>query len=106
MTTDSARRLPVAPNLLARRFDGWGPNQAWVADLTYLATDEGGLSLAAIVDLGSRRIVGWSMSERIDATLVCTALPAAYSRACRPEPRHLERNDLVARATLLPHCAA
>ena len=86
-TTDSAHRLPVAPNLLARRFDGWTPNQAWVADITFLATGEGWLYLAAILDLGSRRIVGWSMSERIDATLVCDALRSAYWR--RRPPRGL-----------------
>lgn len=86
-TTDSAHRLPVAPNLLARRFDGWAPNQAWVADITYLPTDEGWLYLAAILDLGSRRIVGWSMSERIDAKLVCTALRSAYWQ--RQPPRGL-----------------
>jgi transposase InsO family protein len=79
--------LPVAPNLLARRFDGWAPNQAWVADIPYLPTSEGGWYLAAIPDLGSRRIVGWSMSERIDAKLVCTALRSAYWQ--RRPPRGL-----------------
>jgi putative transposase len=77
-TTDSAHRLPVAPNVLDRRFDGWDVNQAWVSDITYLPTAEGWLYLAAILDLGSRRIVGWSMSERIDAELVSNALRSAY----------------------------
>ena len=77
-TTDSAHRLPVAPNILARRFDGWASNRAWAADVTYLPTAEGWLYLAAVLDLGSRRIVGWSMSERIDAELVCNALRSAY----------------------------
>jgi transposase InsO family protein len=77
VTTDSAHRMPVAPNVLARRFDGWSANQAWVSDITYLPTAEGWLYLAAIMDLSSRRIVGWSMSERIDANLVCTALRSA-----------------------------
>ena len=86
-TTDSAHRLPVAPNLRARRFDGWRPNQAWVADITYLATSEGWRHLAAILDLGSRRIVGWSMSERLNAKLVCTALRSAYWQ--RRPPRGL-----------------
>jgi putative transposase len=76
--TDSAHRLPVASNLLNRRFDGWDINQAWVSDITYLATNEGWLYLAAIMDLGSRRIVGWSMSEHIDTDLVCTALRSAH----------------------------
>jgi putative transposase len=77
VTTDSGHRLPVAPNVLDRRFDGWQPNRAWVADITYVATGEGWLYLAAVMDLASRRIVGWSMSERIDAELVCTALRSA-----------------------------
>lgn len=77
VTTDSAHRLPVAPNLLDRRFDDWQPNRAWVADITYVATGEGWLYLAAVMDLASRRIVGWSMSETIDAKLVCAALRSA-----------------------------
>ncbi|WP_114472704.1 IS3 family transposase [Pseudorhodoferax soli] len=78
VTTDSAHRLPVAPNLLDRRFDGWQRDQAWVADITYVPTGEGWLYLAAVMDLAGRRIVGWSMSENIDATLVCTALKSAW----------------------------
>jgi putative transposase len=68
----------VAPNLLGRRFDGWQPDQAWVADITYVPTGEGGLYLAAVMDLPGRRIVGWSMSATIDAALVCTALRLAW----------------------------
>lgn len=78
VTTDSAHHRPLAPNVLDRRFDGWGVNQAWVADITYVATGEGWLYLACIMDLASRRIVGWSMSERIKADLVCQALNSAY----------------------------
>lgn len=78
VTTDSAHHLPIAPNLLDRRFDGWKPDQAWTADITYIATNEGWLYLAVLMDLASRRIVGWSMSESIDAKLVCTALKSAY----------------------------
>jgi transposase InsO family protein len=78
VTTDSAHRLPVAPNLLDRRFEDWPPNRAWVGDITYIATNEGWLYLAAVMDLASRRIVGWSMSETIDAKLVCAALKSAY----------------------------
>ena len=80
VTTDSAHRKPIAPNVLDRRFDGWRVNQAWVADITYIATGEGWLYLAVIMDLASRRIVGWSMSERIKADLVCQALKSAYWR--------------------------
>jgi putative transposase len=78
VTTDSAHHKPLAPNVLDRRFDGWRVNQAWVADITYVATAEGWLYLACIMDLASRRIVGWSMSERIQADLVCQALKSAY----------------------------
>ena len=80
VTTDSAHDKPIAPNVLDRRFDGWRVNQAWVADITYIATGEGWLYLAVIMDLASRRIVGWSMSERIKAELVCQALKSAYWR--------------------------
>jgi len=80
VTTDSAHDKPIAPNVLDRRFDGWRVNQAWVADITYIATGEGWLYLAVIMDLASRRIVGWSMSERIKADLVCEALKSAYWR--------------------------
>ena len=80
VTTDSAHDKPIAPNVLDRRFDGWRVNQAWVADITYIATGEGWLYLAVIMDLASRRIVGWSMSERIKADLVCQALKSAYWR--------------------------
>jgi len=78
VTTDSAHCLPVAPNLLDRRFDGWQLDQAWTSDITYIATGEGWLYLAVVMDLASRRIVGWSMSESIDAKLVCAALRSAY----------------------------
>ena len=80
VTTDSAHNKPIAPNVLDRRFDGWRVNEAWVADITYIATGEGWLYLAVIMDLASRRIVGWSMSERIKADLVCQALKSAYWR--------------------------
>ncbi len=58
ITTDSTHSLPVAPNLLDRRFDCWQPDRAWVSDITFVRTGEGWLYLAAILDLGSRRIVG------------------------------------------------
>jgi len=80
VTTDSAHDKPLAPNVLDRRFDGWRVNQAWVADITTIATGEGWLYLACVMDLASRRIVGWSMSDRITAELVCQALRSAYWR--------------------------
>jgi putative transposase len=80
VTTDSAHHKPIAPNVLDRRFDGGRVNQAWVADITYVATGEGWLYLACGMDLASRRIVGWSMSDRIKAERVCQALQSAYGR--------------------------
>ena len=78
VTTDSNHKKPIAENVLDRRFDGWQPNQAWVGDITYVATAEGWLYLACVIDLASRKIVGWSMSERMKAELVCDALTMAY----------------------------
>jgi putative transposase len=92
VTTDSNHRKAVAPNLLDRRFIGWLPNRAWTTDITYLLTDEGWLYLAAIVDLGTRRIVGWAMSERMSAKLVCDALQMAYWRR-RPSSGLLMHSD-------------
>jgi transposase InsO family protein len=84
VTTDSEHDKPVAPNVLKRRFDDWQPNQAWVADITYIHTRQGWLYLAVVLDLATRKIVGWSMSERIKARLVCDALTMAYQHA-RPD---------------------
>lgn len=84
VTTDSDHKKPIAPNVLDRRFDGWKINQAWGADITYIATGEGWLYLACVMDLASRRIVGWSMSERMKADLVCQALRSAYWRRNPP----------------------
>ena len=92
VTTDSGHRLPVASNILERRFDGWQPNQAWVGDISYVATGEGWLYLAVVMDLASRRIVGWSMSESIDAKLVCAALRSAYWQR-KPRPGLLVHTD-------------
>ena len=78
LTTDSDHPHPIASNLLDRRFDGWRMNQAWVADITYVETEEGWLYLACVMDLASRRIVGWSMSDRMKTDLVTQALKSAY----------------------------
>ncbi len=76
-TTDSRHDEPIAPNRLAQAPQATGPDQLWVADITYIETREGWLYLAAILDLYSRKIVGWAMSERIDTTLVLSALGMA-----------------------------
>ncbi len=78
-TTDSAHDMPVAENLLDRAFETETPDTRWTADITYLWTGQGWLYLAVILDLFSRKIVGWSMSETIDRHLVVSALDAAIS---------------------------
>jgi putative transposase len=80
VTTDSEHDEPIAPNVLKRRFDDWQPNQAWVADVTYIHTRQGWLYLAVVLDLATRKIVGWSMSKRMKAALVCDALTMAYQQ--------------------------
>ena len=76
-TTDSHHDHPIAPNRLAEAPATTAPNQIWVADITYIQTQEGWLYLAAILDLHSRRIVGWAMGQTIDAALVLRALAMA-----------------------------
>jgi transposase InsO family protein len=75
VTNDSRHELPVAPNLLDRQFKVDRPNQIWVGDITYIPTQEGWLYLTTMIDLYSRLVVGWQMSERIDkelASMPCT----------------------------------
>ena len=72
--SDSKHSLPVAPNRLDRRFEAKRPNQAWLADITYIPTREGWLYLAAVLDMHSRRIVGWAMDKRMNRQLVIDAL--------------------------------
>jgi putative transposase len=78
-TTQSNHEFPVAPNLLARRFDVAAPNTVWAGDITYLATAEGWLYLAVVLDLCSRRVIGWAMGARIDRGLALSALEMATS---------------------------
>jgi transposase InsO family protein len=77
VTTDSRHDRPVHDNHLGRDFSASEPNRKWAADITYIRTLEGWLYLAAVMDLYSRRIVGWAFSHSIDAGLVCTALSMA-----------------------------
>jgi putative transposase len=79
-TTDSNHALPVAPNLLEQDFSASAPDRRWVTDITYVPTNEGWLYVAAIVDLFSRRVVGWGMQERMDRSLVLAALAMAVSQ--------------------------
>lgn len=80
VTTDSKHHFPVAPNLLNREFQADKPNKKWVADITYIPTGEGWLYLAGVLDLFSRKVVGWEMSNHIDADLVEKALRMALYR--------------------------
>jgi len=73
-TTDSNHDQPIAPNRLAEAPKASAPNQIWVADITYIQTGENWLYVAAIMDLYSRKIVGWAMAERIDTALILKAL--------------------------------
>jgi transposase InsO family protein len=80
VTTDSKHQFPVAPNLLNREFQADQPNKKWIADITYIPTGEGWLYLAGVLDLFSRKVVGWAMSNHIDANLVEKALRMALYR--------------------------
>ncbi|WP_187152974.1 IS3 family transposase [Acaryochloris marina] len=80
VTTDSEHDGPIAPNILDRTFTTEEPDQAWVADITYIRTHEGWLYLAVIIDLFSRRVVGWSMAEHMRTPLVLNALKAALGQ--------------------------
>lgn len=80
ITTDSKHKQPVFENKLNRQFDVAAPNQVYVGDITYIWTREGWLYLAVVIDLFSRKVVGWSMSSRMTARLVCDALRMAIWR--------------------------
>lgn len=92
VTTDSRHSLPVAGNQLNRNFTATAPNKIWVTDITYIWTREGWLYLAAILDLFSRRVVGWSMDSSLDRTLALDALGMAL-RTRRPEAGLLHHSD-------------
>lgn len=91
-TTDSNHPYPVAENLLNQEFEQEKPDQVWVSDITYIPTREGWLYLACVLDLYSRRVVGWSMSERMTKDLVLSALEMALLRR-RPEADLMHHSD-------------
>jgi transposase InsO family protein len=93
VTTDSNHRHRIAENLLDRQFMATRANQKWVSDITYIGTDEGWLYLATVMDLFSRRIVGWSMSQQIDQQLTLSALRMALQ----------QRGQAIAAGTTLLH---
>jgi transposase InsO family protein len=91
-TTDSAHEHSIAPNVLDRDFEAIGPNQKWACDLTYIFTDEGWLYLSVVIDLFSRRIVGWNMSDNMKADGIAAALRMALARR-KPQPGLLHHSD-------------
>jgi len=91
-TTDSRHHHRIAPNLLSRDFTADEPNLAWVGDITYIPTLDGWLYLAVLLDLFSRRVVGWSMSDRIDTELALSALQMACEQR-RPAPGLIHHTD-------------
>ena len=84
-TTDSAHEHPLAPNVLDRDFFAEAPDRKWAADITYVATGQGWLYLAVVIDLCSRRVVGWAMADHLRAELCTDALDMALKRR-RPRP--------------------
>jgi putative transposase len=92
VTTDSKHALPIAPNLLNREFTVDAPNSVWTSDITYIATGEGWLYLAAVIDLFSRQVVGWSMQPHMQASLVTDALRMAWFRR-QPAPGLVFHSD-------------
>ena len=97
-TTDSKHSLPVAENHLQRQFRVRRPNEVWVGDITYIDTQEGWLYLSTWIDLHSRKVVGWSMSERMTAELVVSAFEMAQQRNGGAAPRlvHSDRGSQYA----------
>ena len=91
-TTDSRHALPIASNLLDRNFTAAAPNRVWLADITYIPTSEGWLYLAAIMDLYSRKIVGWAMRDHLRTELASTALMMAIQRQ-RPATGLIHHSD-------------
>jgi transposase InsO family protein len=91
-TTLSKHTYPVAPNTLNRQFWAAGPNEKWVGDITYIPTKEGWLYLAAVLDIYSRRVVGWAMDKHMEQELVASALQMATTQ-CRPGEGVLHHSD-------------
>lgn len=91
-TTNSNHGLPVAPNLLNQKFQASAPNEVWLADITYVPTRQGTLYLAGVLDLYTRKIVGWALSHRMTTNLATEALENAHSQ-CTPSPGLIHHSD-------------
>jgi putative transposase len=92
VTTNSDHKRPVAPNLVKQQFTAQAPNQLWTGDITYIQTAQGWLYLAVVLDVFSRRIVGWSMNRRMTDDLVVAAFSNAHVRR-RPVPGFIFHTD-------------
>lgn len=120
-TTNSKHKFPVAPNLLKQDFNIKEPNKVWLSDITYIRTSEGWLYLASIMDLGSRRIKGWAMSDRITQELTLNALNMAITNnpdtnniihhsdrgsqyACNEYRKQLKKNGLICSMSRKGNC--
>ena len=91
-TTDSKHDHPIADNVLNRNFQQSAPNAAWASDITYIPTDQGWLYLAAVIDLCSRKIIGWAMADHLKSQLAIEALEMAIVRR-KPDPGLLHHSD-------------
>ena len=120
-TTNSKHKFPVAPNLLNQDFNIKEPNKVWLSDITYIRTSEGWLYLASVMDLGSRRIKGWAMSDRITQELTLNALDMAITNnpntnniihhsdrgsqyACNEYRKQLKKNGLICSMSRKGNC--
>jgi transposase InsO family protein len=106
-TTDSGHAAPIAPNRLARRFAPTqvaGPNRVWVSDITYVPTGEGWLYLAIVLDLASRRVVGWAMRPTLETPLALAALQMALTER-RPAPGLVHHSDRGVQYAAAPYQA-
>ena len=96
LTTDSTHAWPTAPNTLAREFAVGRPHQGWAADITALWTRTGWGYLAVVLDLGSRRVVGWAMRTSLETALVVTAVHVALGTRPTPQLHHSDRGSQYA----------
>jgi len=106
VTTQADATQPVAPNHLARQFGVGRPHQTWVADLTYVWTHEGWLYLAVVLDLASRRVVGWALRPQLDRAVVVEALEHALAHRPPPRLHHSDRGGQYASADYQARLAA
>ena len=97
-TTDSKHSFPIAPNLLERDFTAHGPDESWVTDITFIWTRQGWLYLAVILDVFSRRVVGWATGQNVDRHLALAALDIALAKRCprRGLVHHSDRGSTYA----------